>query len=230
MIKIGDKYGAIYDKIINHPKYWKFVIETGIKFSNRLPMETINNRMYEQYKFFIPKKYEVVLDIGAYIGDYALIWEKLYGAKVYAFEGNYFNSIELIANKKINKADFTIFRAYIGDGTRTDINEDEDMSNTFSNSTKSLPTIKIDELDFNVYPTIVKIDIEGSEYLALQGMVKLLEENNIKLIIETHTSELYDLCYEFLDLLNYRLIASTYKGNHKILNEVKENYFYKGVI
>ena len=36
-IKIGDKYGKIYDNILNNINYYKFHIKTGIKFINRLP-------------------------------------------------------------------------------------------------------------------------------------------------------------------------------------------------
>ena len=36
----------------------------------------------------------------------------------------------------------------------------------------------------NITPKFIKIDVEGAEGLVIQGMKKLLEKNNIKLLIE----------------------------------------------
>ena len=80
MVKIGDYWGKKYDYITNLPKYIRFRLTTGVKLKDwRKCMEAIEDpRMYLK-EGFIPSKNDVILDIGAQYGDYAMIWSKKYG-------------------------------------------------------------------------------------------------------------------------------------------------------
>ena len=232
-IKIGDKYGKIYDNILNHINYYKFYIKTGIKFINRIPFETINKRMYEQLPLFIPKENEVVYDIGAYIGDYSLIWTKIYKAQVYAFEGNNINYNEMVENRFLNNCYFTKYNYYIGDGFNINMYNNGDMDNIINNTNniilKNIKSVKLDDF-YNKYyickPDIIKIDIEGSEYYALQGMIYILIDYKPKIIIETHSKELFNQCNEFLLNLDYKLYTSLNKRIDNNGNLISENYYW----
>jgi FkbM family methyltransferase len=231
-IKIGDKYGKIYDNILNNINYYKFHIKTGIKFINRLPSETFNKRMYEQIPLFIPKENEVIYDIGAYIGDYSLIWEKVYKAKVYAFECNLVNYSECATNLHFNNSKIDLYDYCIGNGFKSNMYYNGDMNNLLelsNNKTQKVyDTIKLDNfINGNIVdkPDIIKIDIEGSEYYALQGMINTLKEFKPKIIIETHSKGLFNQCNEFLLDLDYKLYATL---NKRINNgyEISENYYW----
>ena len=231
-IKIGDKYGKIYDNILNNLNYYKFNIVTGIKFIDRIPCETINTRMYEQLPLFIPKENEVVYDIGAYIGDYSLIWEKVYKAKVYAFECNLDNYFECVRNFIINNSNVNLYYYCIGDGNIIKMYNNGEMTNILDlKNNKRLieyKTLKLDDFIYNIIknPNIIKIDIEGSEYYALQGMKNILIDYKPKIIIETHSKGLFNQCNNFLLDLNYKLYATLNERNDNNGNLISENYYW----
>lgn len=75
----------------------------------------------------------------------------------------------------------------------------------------AVPSLALDDycLQANVIPKCIKIDIEGSEYLALNGARRLLEQHHPRLLIETHGLEIdgiggnvAELC-SMLDALGY---------------------------
>ena len=123
------------------------------------------------------KKGEVVFDIGANIGFYTLLFSKLVGenGKVYAFEPdpetfsllkrnigeNNINNVVLInkaVSNKEEKIDFYILE-----------------SNTSGNSVFKENLDKVASKSIKV--DFVKLDIEGSELKALQGMSKILKNS-----------------------------------------------------
>lgn len=127
------------------------------------------------------KNGDTVVDIGAFIGYYTLIFAKLVGdkGKVFAFEPdlNSFNLLE--KNITLNKYKNVVL-------------EQKAVSN--KNEKKlEIENICLDEY-FKTYGEkidFIKIDIEGAEKLALDGMSLLLHRNtNIKLMIEFHPTEL----------------------------------------
>ena len=165
-------------------------------------LEISINKVYEKFETdFINreiKKGEVVLDIGANIGYYTLIFARLVGekGKVFAFEPDPNNfqilkkNVELngyknvilinkaVANKsgklkfylsEVNMGDHRIYDSYDG---RKNI---------------EVKCIKIDEYfqDYKGKIDFVKMDIQGSETGAILGMAKLLGKNNkIRIISE----------------------------------------------
>ena len=143
------------------------------------------------------KKGDVVIDIGANVGYYTLIFAKLVGdeGKVYAFEPEPYNfnllkkNIEINGYKNIileqkgisNKNGKTIL--YIGaqgtgghsfadDGTRTPID---------------IEIVYLDDYfkDYEGKIDFIKMDIEGAEPLAIEGMSSILNKNkNLKVMSE----------------------------------------------
>ena len=90
-----------------------------------------------------------------------------------------------------------------------------------------IPIKTIDSFNFNNVK-LIKLDVEGYEFKALNGMINTLIKYCPKLIIETHTSELFKLCSDFLNKLNYKLIWENNKGKGiGIFDEVKETFWSK---
>jgi hypothetical protein len=54
-------------------------------------------------------------------------------------------------------------------------------------------------------PNIIKLDIEGGEVLALNGMDELLINKKPILFIELHGLESAEMCWEILQMANYRI-------------------------
>lgn len=171
----------------------------------------------------------IVVDIGAHIGYYTLIAARLVGknGKVYAFEPNPDNFTLLKKNVKennyknvclINKAISNkegFLKLFInpessGSGSIYEKDNNKNCINikatTLDNSLKNIK--KID---------IIKIDIEGAEILALEGMNNIIERNkDIKLIIEFNKEGIRKLGHEPIDFIN-KLKKFNFKI--KVINE-----------
>ncbi len=136
------------------------------------------------------KKGDVVLDIGANIGYYTLIFAKGVGINghVYAFEPEPQNFALLSKNASINsyKNVTLIQKAVYSVSKKIELfisKENEGDHRTF-NSHDARESLKVDALKldeyfkgFNRALNFIKMDIQGSEYYALKGMVGLLKTN-----------------------------------------------------
>ena len=223
-IHIGNKFGKILDKFIYLKNYIIFSIKEDIKYTTK-NNETIANRMYETVKEFIPSKNDLVIDIGSFDCDYAIIWAKKYKANVVAFEALKENWIKGLKNIAINKLENKIISLNIGLGNSNEIikvNSNGIMINNF-NYGNNIENIYIQKLDNYKYkPFLIKIDIEGFEFQALNGMINTLIKYKPKIIIETHSEKLYNECAYFLQSLNYKLVKIQnvrYANNFGIIKE-----------
>lgn len=129
------------------------------------------------------KPNDVALDIGAHIGYYMCMMAQR-AKHVYAFEPNPLNHSYL----RINTSGFqnvTVVNVGLGDkvDTRTlylsMVNSGDDT--LYPESLEGRLTIKVrmdalDYMDFHLYPTFVKMDIQGGELLALRGMEQLIDD------------------------------------------------------
>ncbi len=142
---------------------------------------------------------DTVLDIGAHIGYYTLMAAKRVGSKgqVYAFEPNIDNCALLTKNLKINgyknivlvnkavaqsskKAKLFLSRTSTGMHSLIDIDND-------SKNSTMVDIVSLDDF-FGKNPppvSVIKMDIEGGEYSAVEGMTTLLgKSKNLTLFIE----------------------------------------------
>ena len=209
--RIGDKLGAKYDYLNNRSKYVSFKIKTNIKLKY-IEYETIREQMYETHSEFIPKKGDVVYDIGANYGNYSLIWNQLYQAKVIAFEPLEENYLKARRNFAINPgANIILYNVAVGDKNGTfETSIDGNMVSVQGSIRRSMKMIRLDDFVFSEevqLPIIdlMKIDIEGYELEALKGMAKLLKLTKPKIIIETHSSDLMTSCFRTLEQLGYEM-------------------------
>jgi FkbM family methyltransferase len=144
----------------------------------------------------------VVFDIGANIGMYSLLLSNLVGEKgtVYAFEPDPDTFLMLNENIKLSKKNniIPVKAALSSENSFATLNKPSINSGDAFNYIKILDT-KSDETNLNLIETItlddfiasnninkidfMKIDIEGAEFLCLQGAKKLLKSNNAPSIV-----------------------------------------------
>src|SRR3989344_1260119 len=134
---------------------------------------------------------DVVLDIGAHIGYYTLMAAKRVGkkGKVYAFEPNQDNCALLTKNLKLNnfKNVVLVNKAVSRSSGKVKFflsNVSTGMHSLIDIDNKSENIIEIEAVSLNDFfgkkiPTvsIIKMDIEGGEYTALEGMNHLLKKS-----------------------------------------------------
>ena len=227
---LGQYWGKKYNELRNFRAYINFVLKENIKFSDfRKHWEILHDP--NMYNYFIPRKGNIIYDIGSQFGDYALLWEKRYGAFVYAFELLRENYKEMLRDLKLNKSKIESFNFAIGNGEVLFYTVKGNMAvNEYSwNHVKSV------KLDYLIYdrlykiPDLIKIDSEGFEYKILEGSDRFLKEHSPKIIIETHSKELREKCHKFLSERNYLLVGQGRTVFNKSGNEII-NLFYSKVV
>jgi FkbM family methyltransferase len=144
------------------------------------------------------KKGDVVLDIGANIGYYTLIFAKLVGGegKVFAFEPDPTNFTLLKKNVEINGYKNVIMvQKALSNKTgkiKLYLSEDNKGDHRIYDSGDNRQSIEIESIrlddcfkNYNGGIDFIKMDIQGAEGGALQGMSNLLNKNkNVKIVTE----------------------------------------------
>jgi FkbM family methyltransferase len=187
----------------------------------------------------LTKQNQVFYDLGANIGYMTLLSAKYVGPNghVFAFEALPGNVDRLKRNIKLNAVEnwVTIVPAVVTDHT----GETRFLLGPSSGTGKadgaigrssfeyqesiSLNGISIDDfiyLSGNPEPDIVKIDIEGSEVLALPGMSKLVHDRKPILLIELHGPEAAQASWDFLVSEKYRICRMT--SNYPQVEKLQE--------
>jgi FkbM family methyltransferase len=200
---------AVKKFIISHLKPTFIKVNGHIMFLD--PVDSLNlsiNGVYEPletelFKKLI-KKGDVVLDIGANIGYYTLIAAKLVGenGRVYAFEPDPDNFALLKKNIKINGYQNVILvQKAVSNKTgklRLYLSDDSAAEHRIFDSRDGRRSIEIEAIRLDDYfkdyfgkIDLIKMDIEGAEWGAIQGMLNLLEKNKtLKIITEFWPSAL----------------------------------------
>jgi len=153
------------------------------------------NETYEEYETSVVKKFikkgDVVLDVGANIGYYTLIFAKLVGdkGKVFAFEPDPDNFNLLKKNVAINgyKNVILIPKAVSSKSERVRLNIDNENKSGHSiiQTDRNQEYIEIDSIclddyfvDYDGKVNFVKMDIEGFEGEAIRGMTSILRNSD----------------------------------------------------
>ncbi|NYZ78920.1 FkbM family methyltransferase [Candidatus Micrarchaeota archaeon] len=144
------------------------------------------------------KKGDVVLDIGANIGYYTLIFARAVGnkGKVFAFEPDPENFALLEKNVKINRyANVVLVKKAVSSKTGklklyADKNNKTDGRIYDSHDNRSsidIDAVRLDDYFANYKGNVdfIKLDIQGAEWAAVTGMARLLKRNKkVKIITE----------------------------------------------
>jgi len=141
-------------------------------------------------------KNDIVLDIGANIGYYALMGATV-AKKVYALEPVKVNCVELERNIALNKFNnIDVFPWAAGDENKDIFIKWSKFPNRCSTSdsggNENVKMVTVDSfIENRDVPTLIKMDIEGAEWIVLKGMKKLLESSEkLKMFIEIHPEQI----------------------------------------
>ncbi len=119
----------------------------------------------------------VFLDIGAAYGDYSILaWNLTNSRNIYSIEAEDYQSWLLNRNnKKYCSNQLHIFRRKVAEISGNNEISIDDFCDSYS-----------------IKPTIIKMDIEGFEYFAVQGMKKVCEKYHPQIIMEYHYRKMRD--------------------------------------
>jgi len=138
------------------------------------------------------KKDDIVIDIGANIGYYVLLESKIV-SRVFAIEplpeNRSFLLLNLVANKidNVNVYPYAISN-YVGEQSFY-VGKRKNQANMFlGNDALIVHTVTLDCFckQNNINPTVIRMDIEGFEYYAIDGMINTLRNNDCRLFFEIH--------------------------------------------
>jgi len=161
----------------------------------------------------------VCMDIGANIGYFTLLMGKQC-KYVYAFEPEPSNFEMLKQNITLSDIDATLYKEAVGDKNGTMplylCTSNNGMHRLYKSKwcNESTDTyVYCTQLDEYKFPKInlIKMDIEGAEFGALQGMVELLIKDHPTIIMEFHPMSIKEYgadprkIWEFLIKLNYTI-------------------------
>ena len=197
------------------------LINKGIKVLNyKLCSEVLIDNIYFKYNDFLPSGKGMIIDIGSQYGDYAIACNKLYNCDyVLAFEPLEDNYKIALWNKRLSKAEFDILNYAVSDTPVFG----EKKYNMFVVNNSIIPdnitTITLDSLIkaleyiTNVNIDIIKIDVEGFEMNVLYASEYTIKKYKPKIIIETHSINLFYEVRDFLTNIGYELKHRDYKSS-----------------
>jgi len=235
------KKGEIYNKIIvNDSSMYVDLKDKGI--SKELSVHKKRERFSTEFVKKIIKTKDIIIDIGANIGYYALLEARLAKkGKIYAIEPIPKNNKLLNENVKLNKyKNISIFQYAIGDKNEIGIMNISDKCNwssfTKNPNTKVLEEIKVPLITLDKFieknvkknPSLIRMDVEGYECQILKGMKKMLKEGKpLKIFMELHPYWLGLMSREDMK----ELINTLKKNNFKIKAIITEvaPYNYKDI-
>jgi FkbM family methyltransferase len=198
---------------------------------------------------FLPKKGDIVVDIGAHMGRYTIISSKRVGTngKVVAIEAHPGNFEILNRNIKLNQLTNVIPLNYAVYSKETKIKlylPDEESGYTMHHSIMSdylftkyedKTEDKFVEVNANTLDYLlqlkgitdvnwVKIDVEGAEFEVLKGANNLLSNSkDIALLIEVHGKNTYEPIIKSLRSYNFKIdFEKTYENGEKHIIAVKD--------
>ncbi len=159
---------------------------------------------------------DLVLDIGANIGNHTLYLALVVGCRVLAFEPNPQLANPLQESVAANKLDnrVTVIAKGVGAapgrgaflGLKPDNLGAQSLTlieGSDSSQDEGLEIITLDSLQFDQPVKAIKVDVEGMELDVLKGASKLLEKDRPELFIESQELEQFSAIHAHLEQLRY---------------------------
>lgn len=171
--------------------------------------EIHKRRAFEQ----VIKPQMVVYDIGANVGFYSILAAHLAGAqgKVYAFEPLNRNVGFIRRHAILNRMEnIEVFEAAVSDQSGEaffDLGVSIATGHLSETGSVKVPVVRLDDLVSagDILPAeIMKVDVEGAEYAALQGAQKMIEAHRPTIFLDTHGREVHDLTIKLLASYGYQ--------------------------
>ncbi|MFM9945498.1 MAG: FkbM family methyltransferase [Bacteroidia bacterium] len=190
----------------------------GLKLRiNKLQQGSVLIRNYEPNKQFafltFLKEGDTFFDIGANVGLHSYFVERcISDVKIYSFEPLPENVEYIKETILLNKLkNINLIESAIGSETKKiyfEIGTNNFQGKITENKTSiEVKLITLDEFCYsnNIFPNVLKIDVEGAEIDVLQGAIKLIEEKRPIFIIELHIPAKDILVSKFLLDNNYEI-------------------------
>lgn len=160
---------------------------------------------------------QVVYDLGANVGYVSLLFARVVGeqGRVFAFEPLPANQQRLRQNVELNSG-LSIELVPAAAAERSGraafaLHGSDDMGRLQASDGPAANTIEVETIALDDFakthpaPNLVKIDVEGAEALALQGMQSLLRSAKPVLFIELHGYEAGRACWHLLEQAGYEM-------------------------
>ncbi|QRF75009.1 Hexuronic acid methyltransferase AglP [Thermoplasmatales archaeon] len=182
----------------------------GIEFTDETPgkdiVEVFIDKIYSSFQGFAPTENDVILDVGAQFGDYALLCSNYAGSKeVISLEPLKDNFNILLKNLRINAAknvDAYNYAASSSNG-KTKLHISGNMGAKIGGGKiEEVSTVTLDSF-YDKGPTLMKIDVEGFELDVLNGAKQILKDFRPRIILETHSRVLKNASIKFLSDFAY---------------------------
>lgn len=198
-----------------------------------------NNLIFDVEIYEIAKKYikpgSIALDVGSNFGQMAILMSRLVGEKgiVHAFDADDFVFQILEKNIKENCTNiiphFGAVHNKSGETLFFPVQDFERFGTYGSygidyvnNKGRPVKTITVDEIQYDLPVSFMKIDIQGGDLLALKGAVKTIEKHKMPIIFEYEylfEQELHLNFQEYIDFvnsINYRFVRVINGQNYLI--------------
>lgn len=163
---------------------------------------------------------DLVIDVGANIGNHALYLASVVGCYVHAFEPN--RRLHEPLSRSVIKNGFsdrmTIFGFGVGakksKAVLDGINEDNlgaQSLKIIEDESSGIDIFPLDDFAFDKTVAVIKVDVEGMELDVLKGAEQLIEKDKPLLVVEASTSSSYSLVEEFMKNKKY-LYCHSFNG------------------
>lgn len=198
---------------------WRFISGTYEPFKTRAYLDTL-------------RPGDVVIDVGAHVGYYALLASAVVGAEgqVMAFEPRPLNFGFLERHIRLNRVgNIRLWEAGVSNDSGRSRFETRTGTGTGRLSREgdiNVRTVRLDDLFLRgdlPHPDFMKIDVEGGEMAVLEGSMQLIRQTRPTLLVATHGREMHDNVTTFLDALGYEyriLDPQGHSGDTEILARV----------
>lgn len=191
-----EDYVWLYQKLKDYrsKKLLLAIIKNWYQYDFQTLKETIETMFFDYFDLDIVKcdENEVVVDLGAYIGDTVYQYLDTYGSdcykKIYCYEITE-ETFEYLNNNLKNYPNIECFRKAVSDSSGK-MYLKESREGASANTLKEegdifVEVVTIDE-DIKEPVTLIKMDIEGFEQKALLGCKKKIQQNHPKLLISVY--------------------------------------------
>lgn len=184
---------------------------------DELPLKLLTN---------LAKKADTVFDVGANVGIIATMVarEMKPGTTIYSFEPAPLSFKYLADTARVQKGSAAIkpfnFAVSSSTGKLYFTNDGNSCTNHVAKEDEA-NVIAVEALSLDAFckqhrvvPDVIKVDIEGAEYWALQGMEQLLKDNNINVLMEVHANFLIEnnitgaMFAEIIDRIGYKVYSA----------------------
>lgn len=180
-------------------------------FDTSLLAEVFCQKIYD-VPGFLPTPNDVVVDVGANVGDWAVYCSKVMGArKVIAFEP-LMQNVELMARflSENNVGNVEVYKFALSDRSFTSTRNHNGLMLSLKEKGTIGEEICFRTLDsFDLQPSILKIDVEGYECHVLSGAVNTIRRSKPRIIIEVHSRRLKKSSLSLLYKFGYKVVAKS---------------------